>query len=456
MPELKVIPYPYLTSSFNRIMVKPISKPGRTNDAGLVVAPDTGRLCEFGEIYAVGENSLLKPGDKVLYKKMDRSGDHIDVIYHEGASYDMLFENELWSVNDLPVNKIFVTATSSMRVNTSGLAIPDAAKGFTQKGIVFRSPADYSIKEGDSIEYRKAEMEIYPTIEIDGQLYDVLNETDVFIVNGEVAPYRIIVKIDKVAQQAKQSQTDSGLLRSQQFLFMKHNLQYGEVLAIGAEAQKFYPDMKVSDTAILHHSVEDYTQNYRVIHKDVSKFQITTYEHRIINAYDTSNREILGRIVNRDKMILSPYGKSVFLQWDFELLAINSISSTLMNDFETNLDKCHNLIDLVNTVDLKKKAYMTKASAKVRGTHKVLADTDPNLQRDEFDRRETAYKEAQADALKMAAYLNANHLLVCRRLDNGERVLVPYKELYPIEILGKKYLVGWEDFILGKIDGTRD
>ncbi len=456
--QLTVIPYSpsYLNSSFKRVIVKPIPVPERTTDAGLYIASDAVRICERGIVFASCKDSILKPGDTILYKKLDRTEEHLDIISYEDDLYDVIYENELWAVNNQPFNKIFVDATSGMDVNESGLLLPDSARGVTQKGIVFRASEDYCIKPGDRIEYRKSEQNMYPTIDIEGNIYDVLNETDVFLINGKVAPYRIIVRIDKVAQQAKQATTDSGLLRSQLFLFMKANLQYGEVMEIGEEAQKFYPDMKVGDVAILHHSIEDKTGNYRIIRQEASKQNVLLYEHRIINAWETSNREILGRIVNRKEMIVSPYGKSVFLNWDFDVMTKAVQSSLLFTDFETNLDKCHNLEDLSLTIDRQKKTYIAKAQAKVKGTHKVLAATDPNFNRDEFDRRETAYKEAQADALKVASYLQANHLVICKRVDNGERVVLPYKELYPIEILGKRFLIGWSDYILANIVVTGD
>jgi hypothetical protein len=127
----------------------------------------------------------------------------------------------------------------------------------------------------------------------------------------------------------------------------------------------------------------------------------------------------------------------------------------LLTDFDTNLNNCHDLEDLVSSITRKKKEYTDKAMAKVRGTKKVLAATDPNFQKADFDRRETNYFEAQADALKVATYLNRNHLLICKRIDNGERVIVPYAQLYPINILGKKYLIAWKDYILGTVVTTK-
>lgn len=451
MQQLKVIPYSpsYLTSSFERVIVLPIEKAIGQNDSGLLLPSDIGRICDKGIVFAAGASSSIKQGDEVLYAKLDRSSEeHVDVISYNDEMYDALYENEIWAVNGHPMNRLFVEPISEFQVSEQGLMVPATARGITQKGKVFRAPSHYSVAAGDNVEYRRPEQGIFPIIEIDGKIYDVLNESEIFLVNGKVAPYRIIVKIDKIAQNAKRETTEGGLIRSQLFLFMKHNLQYAEVTEIGEEAQKLYPDLKVGDTAIMHHTVEDHTGDYRLIRKDVSKFQICTYEYRVINAFDTSGRELIGRIVNRDKMILSSYGKNIFLEWKFEVMEKSTVSESLLVDFQSSLDKCTDIEDLVDTINKNRQEYISKAKAKMQGKLKVLSQADPRVDKDKFDRMETEYKEAQADALKVANKVNANHLLICRRLDNRERVVIPYRELYPIEILGRKYLVGWRDYML--------
>lgn len=454
---ITVLPYSpsYLSSTFKRVVVKPIPKEGSTTDTGLIIPTDIGRICDIGEVFAAGEGSTIQPGDIVMYQKIDRSSaEHVDVIAYNGEIYDVLYENEIWSVNNHPLNKVFVLPFSDATVSESGLIIPNSVRACTQKGRVHLSDPSFSVAAGDLVEYRKAEQGIYPTIDIDGMTFDVLNETDIFIVNDYVAPSRIIVRIDMLAQQQKKAQNDSGLLRSPLYEFMKFNLQYGEVLEIGEDASQFYPDMRVGDIVILHHTVEDKGQNYRIVKQIASAQNVLLYEHRIINGYDTSNREILGRIVNQKEGILSGYGKSIFLKWDIEMLAKTVISSTLITDFQTNLDNCHNLADLVETVAKKKKEYTDKSVAKVRGYNKLLAQCNPAENKNEFDRLESCFREAEADALVASIRLGANYLVICKNASTGERVVFPYKQLYPIEIMGKKYVIGYADYAIATIVGS--
>lgn len=457
--HIQVLPYspPNLSSTFLRVIVKPIPKEETTTDSGLLIPSDIGRICEIGEVIAVCDGSSIKPGDKIRYRKIDRtSNEHLDTISIEGQKCDVLYENEVWAVNDHPFNLIFAAPISNMEVDGEGLFIPGNVLGITQKGKVFRAPEDFHIKTGDDIEYRKQERGIYPTIEIDGKRYEVLREADVFLVNGSVAPYRIIVKIDIGAQRIKRNTTGSGLIRSPLFQHMLFNMQVGEVMEIGEEAQKNYPELKVGDQAILHHRVE--SEGYRLIGRDFSKHDknLVTYEYRVLDGFMES-RDVFGRIVNRKKGIFAPFGKAVFLDWEFEVAEKSPASGgSLLLDFETNLDRCVTLDDFKSVLGHKKKEGIGKAQAKIHGTLDILSHINPESDKDRFDEQESMLNLAKREAEKIAAYLNKNHLLHCTVLGGSERVLVPYKELYPINILGFKFLIGYRDFVVAKTSFAAD
>lgn len=451
---IKALPYfpPNLNTTFKRVLVKPIPKEQEISSSGLIIPTDIGKICEIGIVKHACEGSLLQPGDKVLYNKMDRTDPvHLDTISIEGEKLDALYEQEIWSANGNPFNRIFVEPLSELQVSDSGLILPDDVKGITQKGVVFRAPADYTVQPGDHIEYRKQERELYPTIDIDGKRYEVMHEADVFIVNDRVAPYRIIVKIDIGAQRIKKSSTHSGLIRSQLFLFMLHNMQLGEVMDIGKEAQKNYPDLKVGDQAILHHFVE--SQPYRLLKQEIGKETgVVTYEQRIINAFEPGSREIFGRVSSRKKVTIVPFGKNKFLKWDFDVYNQKTDeASALFLDFDTNLDKCHNIDDLKSTIEHKRQEGIGKTNAKLKGITQQLSQTHHINENDKFDRLESELNQAKREAVRIGNHVANNHLLLCEEVSTGEKILVPYKELYPINILGKKFLIGYEDFIVARL-----
>lgn len=434
---------------FNRIIVKPIPKESKTTEEGLLIPTDVGKICEIGIVISTSPDSAIEEGSTIMYAKLDRtSKEHLDTVQIENEYFDFLYENEVWAVNNQPFNRIFVEPFSSLQVNDGGLILPEGVKGTTQKGKVFRSPAHYTIKPDDHIEYRAPEQDIYPTIEIEGKRYDVLNEWDVFTVNNHVAPYRIIVKIDMAQQRIKRTTNDTGLIRTQLFQFMLFNMQCGLVTEIGEEAQKNYPELKVGDTAILHHRIE--SDKYRLLRTEDGKHAIA-YEYRIINAFDTTGREIFGRISSRKDKVFVAFGKNVFLDWEFEVMEKHSKNSSLYLEFENNLDKCTTLDDFNSTLKHKTDEGFSKGMAKIKGTIKVLSTLKLPEQKDKYDQLESELNLAKQEATKVAASLNKNHLLICKRLGGNEKVLVTYKELYPINILGRKFLIGYEDYIIATL-----
>jgi len=453
MPQLKLLPYQPEgnASSFKRTIVKPIPKEDAITEGGLLIASDINNFCESGRVVHVCDNSDLKAGDIVLYKKIDRkSAEHLDTISVDSEVCDVLYENEIWAYNGHPLYRIFVEQISTMEVNEEGLLLPESVKTVTQKGKVFRAPSHYTVAPGDIIEYRKPERDIYPTVVIDGKRYDVLYEADVFLVNNKVAPFRIIVRIDMVAQSVKRNTTATGLVRSPLFSFMLHNMQVGQVLDIGAEAQKHYPDLRIGDSAILHHTVE--AQDFRLLRRTFSEKNKGTllYEDRIINAFDPTAREIFGRIVNRKKMIISEFGKNDFLNWNFTVYAASAYKSSELFDFESNIDKCTNLEDLKSVIKHKKDDGHGKAHAKIKGLLDIIREVNPETDKDRFDELETELNQAKREAIGIANHLDANHLLRCQDL-RGYEILVPYRELYPINIFGHKYIIAYEDFIVSHI-----
>ncbi len=453
MQNIKILPYQPDTSptSFKRAIVYPIPNKESTQTGVLIIASDINSLCEYGIVQHVCEGSELKPGDEVMYKKVNRNtSEHLDTISIDDKVCDVLYENEIWSANGHPFNRVFVQQISTSEVNEAGLLLPDSVKSVTQKGKVFRAPSHYTVKADDNIEYRKPERGIYPTIVIDGRRYDVLFESDIFTVNGRVAPFRIIVRIDKVAQSAKRTTTETGLIRSDLFQAMLFNMQVGKVLDIGEEAQKNYPDLRIGDSAIIHHSVE--SQDYRLINKVYSKKNAGTvlFEDRIINSFDANSRELFGRIANLKKMIISEFGVNDFLKWEFDVQPLAQHKSSELFDFETNVDKCHTLDALKSTLDHKKKEGHGKGHAKLKGYYDLIKDVDPNTNKDRYDYLETQINQAKSEAIRIGVHLDHNHLLRCTDL-RGYDVLVTYKELYPINIYGHKYLIAHEDYIVSHI-----
>lgn len=92
-------------------------------------------------------------------------------------------------------------------------------------------------------------------------------------------PY-FIVKINKETQSARRDKIGSLYLHFQE-IYMQRNIQNGEIVAIGEDAKKIFPDCKIGNTALFHHFVEgSASDKSNLIHSDDTDnyYFITTSE----------------------------------------------------------------------------------------------------------------------------------------------------------------------------------
>jgi co-chaperonin GroES (HSP10) len=468
----QVLPYTFKETStqFKRLIVKPHRMAEEILDNGLIAPEHESPLCEAATVIAAEEGGKIKKGDEVFYNKVDRLGDtHLDTVEIDGEICDVIYENEVWCCNEEPIGRIFVEAFSELESTIEGLHIPGDVKSVTQKGRVMKAPAEYKIKPGDLVEFRKQEAGIFTEAVIDGVPLMILYEADVFKVNGKVAPYRIIVKIDMVAQMLKRRTSDSGIHLSELFKFMLYNLQYAVVAEIGEEAAKLYPELNEGDTVIMHHFIE--SQPYRLVGQEFSKNKHDNgapnliYEYRALNCWDKNDgsREIFGKMTFEKKtgkiLNIKPYNDSVFLKWDFNMFEAISLPSELLASVQTDITKFHNIDDFRNIVKHNQQLAAEKAKAKITGIRQVLSNIDPEWEKDLFDWHESELKTVQAEETRVSQYLRRNHLLVCKRVFPPaipSYVVTTYEELYPINILGNKFLIAHQQFIIAQTTQNMD
>lgn len=460
--EITSIPYYNTTGVIaRRLIVKPDEHPEVVNEHGLVIPQDTNVVCETGTVISICQGSAIKKGDRIDYHKIDRKNDERSIIEIEGGEYDQLFENEVWSVNGIPFNRLFVEPLSEIELSDSGLIIPGEVLGVPQKGVIMSVPEGSLFSAGDTVEYRKAEQGMYPTVNVDGRVMDVLFERDIFTVNEEASPYKIIVKIDMAAQHLKRM-TDSGLERSPLFLFMIHNLQYGQVISIGEKAKELYPELNKSDFAILHHTIEH--QGYRLLRQKKNGEGLVTHEYRMINCLTHESREIFGRFkALNNKPVPSSiklFGHNVLLKWDFEMFEQKEASKSEFIDMDFNLNEVHNYDEMHSLVDDKRKRSVDKYKSEFTRMSNLLGNLNPDNMHDkeEIDVLVRSIEHMKRDSYRQSSYVNANHRVKCKTINNisYSHIVTTYKELYPIHLLGKKYLIAHESFIIGTISKHMD
>lgn len=453
---MQVLPYKYYGDNyFNRLLVEPVKIPEKLTKDGLIIPSHELPGSGMGIVFQSCEDSDFKPGDEVQYQKIDRaSNEEIDTVNIEGKVYDVIYEQKIWALNDRPYNQIFVLPVSEHEVSEGGILISSNVKSVTKKGVVYDAPDFFTIKKGDKVEYQNNIDGYFPQTTINGVQYDVLFEQDIYIINGKVAPYRMIVKIDLVAQHLKRTTTEGGLKLSPLFIHMLHNLQYAKVVAIGDEAQKKYPELRKGNTVIIDHGIE--SQNYRLVKYETGIHKGPVSESRILNCYDFSAREIFAKMRFDEKthkiIDITPIGGSVFFKWNIDLFEDKkSDSASILLETEDTLSHYHNIDDLRNVITHKKSEAAEKAKIKVSGKKQILSRINRELAPQRHELLAAEIKAIQAEETRLSAYLHKDHLVVCETIypqQLPKYIVSPYQELYPINILGQKFLIGHSDFLL--------
>lgn len=468
MSSLLFIPYmevfahtdPISGKSFKRLIVEPVKIPQTVDASGLINPEHEMQACEIGKVTAVGENSEFQIGDEVLYQKMDRSsGAHIDSISLNGKTHDVIYEQEVWSRNDEPLGRIFIEPISDLEVDDIGLIMPRSIKSITEKGIVVKAPADSCTKAGDRVEYRKQDHGIYPQVDINGKILDLLFEADIFTVNGGVAPYRMIVKIDLAMQKIKRTTSTSGLIMSPLFIHMLHNLQHAEVTQMGTQAKVKYPMLKEGDTAIIHHTIEAESQNYRILGHEMGVHGYATYEYRIINCWAEDSAEIMGKLhynKRNNKIIHITPINNMFLEWDVTLFEAQRSSELIESD--NDLTRFNDIELFKNELARKKKDAAEKAKLKSSGIRLTIQTCNPETDGQKIELLAREFAAIQKEEAAISAYLSKNHLMLCKQAfsEGNNYIVTTHEQLYPINILGKKFLIAHNRFITSQTKKNMD
>lgn len=459
---MNTLPYRYFDlpdSPFKRLIIEPQKRPEQITLSGLTIPAHDLNESEVGIVVYTDKDSTFKQGDEVQYKKFDRANtEKLECIVIDEKDYDVVYEHKISCVNDKPYNQVFVKLVSEFSVSEDQLVIPENVYSVTRKGIIFDAPDYFHVKKGDRIEYYTPLKDYYPQVTIDDEIYECIQEQDIFVINGEVSPYRMIVKIDLAAQSLKRSHTHSGLQLSPLFIAMLRNLQYGEIKSIGAEAQKLYPNLAPGDSIIFDHNIE--SEDYRLIQQDLSKInpdKHPIFEYRIINCYDFSQREIFGKLTynkqNKEIINIEPINNSVFLHFEFEHFDQNKQSGLIGAD--DVISQYKNKPDLQNVIDHKRKLAAESAKMKMSGIKQYMSHLNPVTQQEEWQFQAGMLQKVEREEKRISAALRQDLWVVCKTVMPEQKpkyVISPWEQLYPINIMGRKYLIGHPDFLLFQTD----
>ena len=90
-----------------------------------------------------------------------------------------------------------------------------------------------------------------------------------------------LVEID-LKKQKKKRESESGIVIPAGYEYMKYYLQEAPILDIGEDAAKWFPEAKIGDTLVFHHTIED--DDWRLVHFDTEK----EIEWRVVEGEENS------------------------------------------------------------------------------------------------------------------------------------------------------------------------
>lgn len=245
----------------------------------------------------------------------------------------------------------------------------------------------------------------------------------------------ILVRIDKVKQNASREKTGNIFL-PQSFIFMKYNLQYGEIVQIGPKALATYPFMEVGDIAVFKHIIEE--EDWRVLGKEdhpdhPGKFLMKN-ELRVIDT--GSGRELFAVIkpdgtwkVNDLYIFVNPDVKPVSQAYTSALA--EGVDIDYWADDQKLMAKIESL--KMDEANIKEQLEVTKNTDKFEELYKYLS-------RNAVEREQVTKLIHSKKSCKAVIELIGDNISKQMGLVPGDTIMVDdIKLLYPLCVLGKTY-----------------
>lgn len=477
----KMIAAPFVSSKgvvTHRVIVKQVSAGELT--IGDIVLPEISTGLLKGEVISASEGSGYAAGDTVFYSRIERNTNVISPdLFIDGERFAFLNDFEIWFHNGNPVNRIFVKPLSQIQVGEDGIITPtEVSDGVMEGSIVLVHPKS-PFAAGDKIVYRRNVQRSYPVVVLNGESVEVLADRDVYTCNGNVSPYRMIVRIDMRLQAEHRSREENGLLLHPSFIHMKRNLQWGRLMDVGEHAAKMYPGCEKGKYIAFHHFVEHHA--HRLLSTKCAQDGTPLYEYRIIDCLEHGDHEVFALLSvsadmnNGGKLTLQkihPYDDVTVCDWTFNVVESEVPDETIGVVKERGFSAVgkRDLEELMAYVDRRrgeitntyKNEYNQHTATLQRLSQRDPYETDPSIQ-SEIRAYEEKRNAIQAAVLSSAKVVNKNHLVVLRisqknpnnkelLSDNAKYLVTTYRELYPISLMGNRYLFAYDQLILGTLE----
>ena len=267
-----------------------------------------------------------------------------------------------------------------------------------------------------------------------------------------ISKHLVLVRIDKKAQDLKRSTVGKGLLYSHSsFVFMDRNLQYGEVLQVGAIAKANYPDIEVGDTIFFHHTIEDGSD--RLIDKDESGnpmlYILGNDKNASFEIYGTLKRETGEIIPSKHYLWLFPDVKRLKRELSSSLIHIDESAETAEDEahLRWKLDELEeDKKDIERSMTARRTGY-TIDQEYDRRVEVVNAIEDIDRQRHQINMQISRSKKGIA----RVAFVNKETSQRHPKVQQGVPVIVDLP-LYPLDIFNPKNPANSRMFNIVRVD----
>ncbi len=259
----------------------------------------------------------------------------------------------------------------------------------------------------------------------------------------------VLVRIDKAAQKQKRNKIGS-IIIPEAYQYMIYNLQYGEIMDIGSKALKYFPELEVGDTALVHHAIEDGGSHLLDILPNGDELRWVNG----INDMEVRNFQIFGIVKPNGIVIPSP----VFIFLDKMVRpAKKNIQSTLAAVDQEMWKEPERIRMLIEDIK-QQEEWMAETFHHVRDRQFV---SDEELR--SFEEAEKAIISMRKERAMLTRALNNRsmytagvlhiHEQTAHRLGvfPGDRIMADKRAMYPLDVQEDQYLLIASDQLWGKV-----
>lgn len=263
-------------------------------------------------------------------------------------------------------------------------------------------------------------------------------------------PKYILTRIDKQKQLAHQEKIGS-IYISSKFLYMKYNLQYGDVVQIGKKAAAQFPALEVGDKVLFRHTIE--SEDWRLLYKEPSAAFPNDFfrqdEYRVIDGIANNGREVLGWIKPDGTWVAND--RYIYVSTDVKRMNTPLSTSLFIDDNDNSWKDTDVLMKKLEQMQLDQENIKEKLK-NIRDPYE-LENTYKYLERVAMDMERTT-KMIHAKKVCVAT-IELVGPEVSRRLEvkAGTSIVVEdYQLMYPLNILGRNYLLIEEEYVFGVLN----